>query len=315
MKKSAVLLTAVCISVQSAAFAGTQIGLKYDNTDLISSEAPFRANDVVMLPLRAVMEKLGFKVFYNDETEEVHMLKDARHASVKIGSTVAYVNGQAVELERTAITLNGTAMVPARFVSLASEKYVGWNVEENSVVLSEKLTSDGIDLTKVVKIADNELLKNSDFEITDTDSDDFGWKKYGYGAMSIHEENPYFGENCILVGSRTSCYSGISQDVRDILNANGPGKYIISAYIRTDEDSPSIKKSYSLLLRTQGSGDEKKKYAKSSISISDEWTKLVLEANLSWSGTLTDGLLYFEGGDKTDLCNYYIDMCSMVKSE
>ena len=133
--------------------------------------------------------------------------------------------------------------------------------------------------------------------------------------VKLFDENPYFGKKCILVTDRTSNYSGVSQDVKDILNEKGPGKYSISAFIRTYEDSPSIKKSYSLILRTQGGSEEKAKYAKSSISISDEWTKITVEADLNWTGELKDGLLYFEGADKTDFCDYYIDMCSLTKTE
>ena len=316
MKKFAVLLMAVGIMVQGNAIASNEISLKYDNDTLKSTVAPFKADDVVMLPLRVVMEKLGFKVFYNDATQEVHMIKDAQYSSVKLGSSLAKINGESIMLERVPITLNGTTMVPARFVSLASQKYVGWSVEDNAVILSDTLTNDGIDWSKVVRIDPNELLKNSDFENSTPDNtDQFVWKKYGYGNIKLFDENPYFGKKCILVTDRTSNYSGVSQDVKDILNEKGPGKYSISAFIRTYEDSPSIKKSYSLILRTQGVSEEKAKYAKSSISISDEWTKITVEADLNWTGELKDGLLYFEGADKTDFCDYYIDMCSLTKAE
>ena len=313
MKKIAVILTALTIALQSTVYAGGTIGIKFDTDDLKVPEAPFYADNVVMLPLRAVMEKFGFKVFYNDETKEVHMINGSEYAFVKIGSTYANIDGNDTQLERRTITVNGTAMVTARFVSLVTKKYVGWSVDDNSVVLSATMTADNSGDSNALRIADNELFINPAFEKADINSSDFGWEKYGYANIKVVDDNPLYGKNCIKVVDRTKNYSGLSQDVKEILTKNGPGKYNVSAYIRCDEESPSVKKPYSLILRTKGSADTSTKYDKSTISISEQWTKISVEANLEWSGDLADALVYFEGGDKEDLQNYYIDMCSLTK--
>ncbi len=313
MKRLMLLAALVLVFCCSGAFADSAIGIEFDGKTLDAKS--FTANDTTMLPLRAVMEKYGFKVFFNPDENEVHFIGDSgSYSSVKIGSDKAVVNGKTVNLFSRAMIIDGTAYAPARFVKYASGKYVGYSAEKNAVIL-KSVSSSSNNGGKSVEISPNELLKNGYFEISDTQDGGFAWKKYGYGNFGITDQNPFYGKNCAYISGRTSNYSGISYDLKDIFNENGQGKYTFSAYVRTYEDSDSVGKTYSMIIRTQGKNDEKKKYAKSSVAISDNWTKITLEADIKWSGDLSDALLYFEGADKNDFNDYYIDMCSAQKAE
>lgn len=312
MKRFMVLIIALCILFCTTAFAENTMSIEFDGKVLDIN--PFKASDVIMLPLREVMEGFGFKVFFNADTNEAHFLKGDNYSSVEIGSDKGNINGKTVSLGGRAVIVDGISYAPARFIKYASGKYVGWSVEKNSVILKNS-SSAALGGSGAVEIPANELLKNTYFDIADTQDEGFMWKKYGYGNLSISDENPFFGKNCAYISGRTSNYSGISYDLKDILNENGQGKYVFSAYVRTNDDSESIGNTYSLIIRTQGKNDEKKKYEKASVAISEKWAKITLEADLKWSGELSDALLYFEGADKTDLNDYYIDMCSATKAE
>lgn len=312
LKRFAAFFTALLLLCQAPACFSEEIGLRLDGNGIKTETAPFFADNVVMVPLRSVMESLGFRVFYNDETKEIFVLKDSEYGSVKIGSSHAVINGDEAVLEAKTVIVNGTAMTPVRFVSRMSQRYISYDLQTHSVIISVKGGSGGEG--EILEISPDELLINPAME-NDMSSADFGWKKYGYGNIELYEDNTVFGKNCIRIKDRTSKYSGVSQDITKILNENGAGTYLFTAYIRTYEGSPSVGNTYSMIVRTQETTAEKEKYAVKSTAISDKWTKITLKAELDFSDELKDGLLYFEGSQDSDLNDYYIDMCSMTKAD
>ena len=311
MKKTIAFLTAMFLLFQSTVcLAG--IGLKYEGEDINSAEQPFLANNAVMVPLRAVMEKLGFRVFYNDSTDEVHVMKDSTYGRVKIGNQIADINGIPLVMDNKAMISNGTTMIPARFVRAISGKYISWDSKTNSVAIFDKQQT--LAGESVITIPDNELFINPGITIENMNDPGFGWLKYGYTSIEVYNDGAFYGNNCLRVKDRTSRYSGISQDIKEILNKNGAGKYIFTAYVKTYENSPSVGNPYSMIIRIQEEDAESKTYKKANFSMTDKWQKITLETTLEFN-TLEDGLVYFEGSDEKDLNDYYIDLCSMTKVE
>lgn len=312
MKKTIAFLTAMFLLFQSTVcLAG--IGLKYEGEDINSAEQPFLANNAVMVPLRAVMEKLGFRVFYNDSTDEVHVMKDSTYGRVKIGNQIADINGIPLVMDNKAMISNGTTMIPARFVRAISGKYISWDSKTNSVAIFDKQQT--LAGESAITIPDNELFINPGITIENMNDPGFGWLKYGYANVEVYGDGAFYGKSCLRVKDRTSRYSGISQDIKEILNKNGAGNYIFSAYVKTYENSPSVGNPYSMIIRIQDEDAEAKTYKKANFSMTDKWQKITLETTLEFNTTLKDGLIYFEGSDEKDLNDYYIDLCSMTKVE
>ena len=125
----------------------------------------------------------------------------------------------------------------------------------------------------------------------------------GWGGINYYWKRPVF-----IVPVRQSRYT------KEILNKNGAGKYIFTAYVKTYENSPSVGNPYSMIIRIQDEDAESKTYKKANFSMTDKWQKITLETTLEFN-TLEDGLVYFEGSDEKDLNDYYIDLCSMTKVE
>lgn len=92
-----------------------------------------------LVPLRGIFESLGAKVTWNNETQVARGTKGNTEVLVQIGNKTAYVNGKAVELDVPAQIINGSTMVPLRFVS----ESLGAKVEWNNDTRTASITSDG----------------------------------------------------------------------------------------------------------------------------------------------------------------------------
>lgn len=86
-----------------------------------------------MVPMRAIFEALGAKVSWDGPSQTVCAIKGNTHITIGIGAPVAHVNVTNIPLDQSAIILNGSTMVPVRFVSEALGARVNWNSETQTV--------------------------------------------------------------------------------------------------------------------------------------------------------------------------------------
>ena len=105
--------------------------------DVISfvGQPPVERGGMILVPLRGVFEKLGAAVFYDGATRSIRAVKGATEVTLRLGSTSAFVNGQARTLALPAQTEQGITLVPLRFVSEALGAQVGWRGESRTVVI------------------------------------------------------------------------------------------------------------------------------------------------------------------------------------
>lgn len=96
----------------------------------------------VLVPLRGVFEQMGAVVGWNAATRTVSATKDATSVDLRIGDLFGYVNGSAVHLDVPAMILNGSTMVPIRFISEALGAKVGW-MEAERLVTVETVAAGG----------------------------------------------------------------------------------------------------------------------------------------------------------------------------
>ncbi len=92
-----------------------------------------------LVPMRGVFEALGAKVSWDESTKTVTGTKGDITIKLTLGQSTAYINDKAVTLSAVAQTINGSTMVPLRFVSEALGARVGWNAAE----MKATITSSG----------------------------------------------------------------------------------------------------------------------------------------------------------------------------
>jgi len=100
-----------------------------------NGQQPVEEAGSVLVPLRGVFEKLGATVGYDNNTRTVVAVKGATSISLPLGSATATVNGEARNLSRPAQAVNGTTLVPLRFVSEALGAQVRWNDASQTVII------------------------------------------------------------------------------------------------------------------------------------------------------------------------------------
>jgi hypothetical protein len=87
---------------------------------------PTRASGRTMVPLRGIFESLGAQVNWDADTSTITATKGATDVQLSIGDPRATVNGRTVLLDAPAMILNGSTLVPLRFVSEALGADVKW---------------------------------------------------------------------------------------------------------------------------------------------------------------------------------------------
>jgi len=113
----------------SAQTSGTKpITIVVDGTPLrFANQQPTKANDRVLVPLRGIFEALGASVKWDPSTQTVHARKGDQSVDLTIGVLDASIGGQPVHMDVAATLINGSTMVPLRFVSESLGATVKWN--------------------------------------------------------------------------------------------------------------------------------------------------------------------------------------------
>ena len=144
-----------------------------------------------------------------------------------------------------------------------------------------------------------ELLTNPDFESGAA----YPWITWG-GVLSVDTPYKYGGSYGTLTTGR-STWSGPTQDITALLEANGQGNYDVSAWAKLASGSDNILITIKL---TYGGSDY---YTFSAVSAGTDWTQITGTQNLTWSGSLTSAYFYVETlSSSVDL---YADECSLKK--
>ena len=155
MKKT-LITAAILAALSPAAFADTiEITINspvvYTQGKTIEKSeldvAAYIENDITMIPLRFVSEKLGATVTWNGDTREVTCEKGGNTVGLKIGDKTAYKSTSGgtenVELPAEPIILNNLTLVPLRFVSEGLGADVEYVPLTKQVLISDYSTENG----------------------------------------------------------------------------------------------------------------------------------------------------------------------------
>ncbi|KWX78048.1 N-acetylmuramoyl-L-alanine amidase family protein [Paenibacillus jilunlii] len=122
-----------------AAAAGNSAGrIIMDNREL---EIPKgikleNVNGSVMIPIRVVVENLGFEVLWEQKSHKVTVQQDGKSVQLAVGSKTADADGVTLALNAAPKQAGGTVLVPIRFVSEQFGLKVGWDNSDKTVYLS-----------------------------------------------------------------------------------------------------------------------------------------------------------------------------------
>ncbi|MBE7021310.1 MAG: hypothetical protein E7411_07780 [Ruminococcaceae bacterium] len=127
-----------------------------DGKLLVSDVRPLNLNGRVLVPMRAIFEKLRATVSWDGATETATAVKDGTEIKITRNQAIAYKNNEPVTLDVPATIINGRFVVPVRFISESFGCEVGWEGEDKAVTVkipkdNGKKTFDNIRVTEGIQ--------------------------------------------------------------------------------------------------------------------------------------------------------------------
>lgn len=160
MKKRSILLGIAAASVMSICTYAADIKVVVNgaNIDFTGEQAPVIQDGRTLVPFRAVFEKMGAKVNWDDKEKLCIAQLGDKNVNIAIDSTAVSVNGKVVtNSDVPAKIMNGRTMVPLRVLSESIGANVDWNSATKTVTVnttaSSAVPSSGIDEEKAKSIA------------------------------------------------------------------------------------------------------------------------------------------------------------------
>lgn len=138
MKKFiAAILAASAFVVPSAVMAEEDtVSVIVDNETVEFDQPPVIVDGTTLVPVRAVFEKAGAEVSWDQETQTATLVKDSYTVTIKLNDTVLYKNGVQVALAKPAQIMNDRVLIPVRAIGEAMDFDINWDGFHSQVVVS-----------------------------------------------------------------------------------------------------------------------------------------------------------------------------------
>ncbi len=108
-----------------------------DNEAVIfEDQQPVIIEGYTLVPVRAVFEKAGATVTWDQDTQTATISNDEYVVTIKYGDKVMYRNGEAVALEQPADVINNRTMIPVRAIAEAMNYSVTWDGHHSLILVS-----------------------------------------------------------------------------------------------------------------------------------------------------------------------------------
>lgn len=117
--------------------AEDDISVYVDNSKVaFTDQAPAMINDRTLVPARAVFEKAGAEVTWDQPTQTATFKRGSDVVTIKYNDTFLYKNGAPIALDVPAQIINDRTMIPVRAISEAMDFGVTWNPVQKTVLVS-----------------------------------------------------------------------------------------------------------------------------------------------------------------------------------
>lgn len=131
-----ILMVVLPSTGHAAITASTHINLDGQELALPASGQVETVDGTVMVPLRVIVEQLGYKVSWSNKAQTATIKKDKTTLQLVAGSHVATVDNKSIDLPEAPLLQNGTTLVPLRFISENTGTTVKWDNTVKTVFLT-----------------------------------------------------------------------------------------------------------------------------------------------------------------------------------
>ncbi len=127
---------AAAFAINGAVMADDNISVYVDNVAVASDQAPVIISDRTMVPIRAVFEKAGAQVDWNDTTKTATIKRGDYTVLIKLNQPYIYKNSVPVALDVPSAIVNDRIVIPVRAIAEAMDFGVTWNPVTKSVLIA-----------------------------------------------------------------------------------------------------------------------------------------------------------------------------------
>lgn len=127
----------ICFIFCTPVFADDTVTLTLDGEEVICDVLPVIENDRVLIPARALFEKLGADVKWDSSfgSGRVTITHKKNKIELFINSSTALVNSEENELDAPARIIDSRTFIPVRFVSEKLNYFVDWDGDTRTVIV------------------------------------------------------------------------------------------------------------------------------------------------------------------------------------
>ncbi len=126
--------------LNNVSFKNGEVKIEIDGERIYPDTAPMLIDGRTLVPIRAVAEKMGYSVAWDNENQLV-ILTSSNGKTIlhfEIGSNIALKNlSKKIELDVPAIIVGGRTYLPLRAVAEAMDAKVNWNGDERIVEITQ----------------------------------------------------------------------------------------------------------------------------------------------------------------------------------
>lgn len=135
-------LIVISLLISGGVWAGP-IGMTVDGSSVSSDAEPVIINNQILVPLRAISDRLGASIEYNPVSHTITASRGNRMVDLAVHSTVALVNGETRYLEVAPTVIHGRVMVPLRFLVESLGVEAKWSADGQELAILSR--TGGVD--------------------------------------------------------------------------------------------------------------------------------------------------------------------------
>ncbi|WP_193726532.1 copper amine oxidase N-terminal domain-containing protein [Paenibacillus guangzhouensis] len=135
---SSLLATSIALPANAASAEG-QIQVFIEQQKINFDVSPVIQDGTTLVQFRTIFERLGYSVKWNQEVRSVTATKDGMTIVLYIDKNKAIVNDKEVTLEKAPSVINGSTLVPLRFVSETSGRKVVWSGATRTISIGSEV--------------------------------------------------------------------------------------------------------------------------------------------------------------------------------
>jgi hypothetical protein len=113
----------------------SEVTVYIDGNPVTYEQSPVLEKGYVFVPMRAIFEQLGAEVEWIGEYDMLLAGKGDLELAYRIGERTAEINGETIPLNAAGKIVNGSTMMPIRFVAEALGASVKWDNEHEKTTL------------------------------------------------------------------------------------------------------------------------------------------------------------------------------------